>query len=100
MAITVAKRVGSKLQEVVADITLDSSYPTGGYLLQPGDVGLSLSIELLASHPAGGYAFEYDQPTSKLKVYRIGAALSNPLSEVPAATNLSAVKVRVVAFGY
>jgi hypothetical protein len=32
MAITVAKRVGPKLQEVVADITLDASYLTGSYL--------------------------------------------------------------------
>lgn len=82
----------------VVDVTLDSSYPTGGYLLSPADFGFSSEIEVMLTQSASGYDYEFDYNASKLKAYRVNVTGAQ-LGEVPAATNLSAVTVRCIAFG-
>lgn len=100
MAATVKTRVSVPNFKVgVADITLDSSYPTGGYALSPSAFGFSSWIESAMTQAVGGFEFEFDFVNQKLKVYRVnttGAALG----EVPAATDLHTVTVRITAFGY
>jgi hypothetical protein len=83
----------------IANVALDSSYPTGGYTLKPSDFGSSTAIDFVATQSPAGYDFEFDYVAYKLKAYRVnttGAALG----EVPAATNLSAVTVRCIVWGY
>lgn len=82
----------------IIDVKLDNSYPTGGYALAPSDFGLT-AIEMVLTQAVGGYDYEYDYSTKKLKAYRVNTT-GAVLGEVPAATDLSAVTVRVTAFGY
>ena len=99
MALTITKRrdvgVGG-VAFVVADVTGDASYATGGYALQPSDLGLR-DIDWLTARPMGGggrYAeYDYGQPTGKLKLFTgFGAEVAN-------AANESATVVRVIAIG-
>lgn len=85
---------------VVASITFDSAYPTGGEPLTPASLGVS-TIQALIPAPAGGYVFEYDYANKKLKAM-IGDnnnTNDSPLVEEANDTNLSAVTCRVVVFG-
>ena len=88
---------------------LDGAYPTGG---TTGFSALVAAAARAATPPftdsfapadvfgilpldAGGYVLAYNKTTDALKVYQC-AASGNPMTEVPNATNLSAVTVRVV----
>lgn len=109
---------------VVADITLSSSYPTGGEPIEPKSLGLNAIYGLMA-YPSGGYLFEFDHANKKLKAYTpvkaqaahshtentaaaytkdattatAGAVSAAAASEVANATNLSSVICRVFAVG-
>lgn len=93
MALTldIIKRVALPAgRAIVADITFDSSYPTGGEALSASDLGFNLSVEFVLAAPAGGLMFEYDHTNKKLKaLYPTGgsatpAALADPAITVPA----------------
>lgn len=93
IAITIAKVAGadttvSNKRVRVRTITLDNSYPTGGYTINPADVGLSNSIEhvngAVARATAAGatavtVAFNY--ATGKLQVYTTASAEAANLSD-------------------
>jgi hypothetical protein len=109
---------------VVADITLGSSYPTGGEPIEPKSLGLNAIYGLMA-YPSGGYLFEFDHANKKLKAYTpvkaqaahshtentaeeytqnattatAGAVSAAAASEVANATNLNSVICRVFAVG-
>jgi len=85
---------------VIADVTFDSSYATGGEEVKPAQLGLR-NVFLVQAGNSGGYAFEYDYTNTKLKAYYgdNDSASDGPLVEVPNATNLSAVTARIVAYG-
>ncbi len=51
----------------MCDVDFDSSYPTGGESLTPGDVGLS-KIQHIMIEGKSGYIFEYDYSNEKIKV--------------------------------
>jgi 3D (Asp-Asp-Asp) domain-containing protein len=53
---------------VIADITLDSSYPTGGEPVTANQLGLN-SLDFVLPAPAAGYLFEFDHTNSKLKAF-------------------------------
>lgn len=90
---------GARLQRVV-DITFDNSYPTGGYALSVAGAFLRNAIhDVRDGITSGGYVCRYNPTTGKLQLFRIGAALSAALSEVPATTNVSAETVRLVVTG-
>lgn len=97
MALTVAQvgntAVMGNLKAVVADITFDSSYPTGGEDLNPSTLGLSF-VRFLVSDGSEGYNLVYDYANSKLLAYGSTAG-----TEVANATNLSTVSCRVFAVG-
>jgi len=99
VAITRVRKVRTKnlwVHVIYENVTLDNSYPTGGYQITPEQLGLREILHVEAGM-AGGYAFEWDYANSKLKVMRFDydASGDGPAIEVPAGTNLSGVTVRV-----
>jgi hypothetical protein len=112
---------------VIADVTLDDSYPTNGEALTPNQFGLN-TFSFVLPAPAAGYHFEFDHANKKLKAYvpvnavagdgvadgnntliksatgtvevaGTGTALQVPAAEVTDKTDLHAVVVRVLAIG-
>lgn len=86
---------------VVADITFDSSYPTGGEDLIPRDVGLANEIYTVQAEPTSGRLVAYDRTTRKLKAFDFdyNNAADGPAIEVPNATNLATTSVRALIVG-
>ena len=100
MALTIAKVTGADHVEgnkrvKVRTITLDSSYPTGGYSLVPADVGLrrieTVQGSLAPATSGGATAREvsYDFTNQKLQVYTTGSA------EAASTSDQSAFSIRV-----
>lgn len=85
------------LRAVFADVTLDTSYPTGGYSLTPQALGFGNFIGLLIAAPNSGLLFEYLHATNLLKAwYPTGGAsspgsLAAPAVAAPTATLANAV---------
>ena len=101
MAATVAIKtsgVAGNRRTVVADVTCDSSYPTGGYASAAADLGFTGGtvdvMDLAAS--SGGYVAGYDYTNGKIKLFRQTAATS-ALVEVPNTTNVATEVIRVDA---
>lgn len=95
LAISVIKRPSMPAGEaVVADVTFDSSYPTGGEPLTAADLGM-LNIEYLEATQKGvaSRLAEYDYANAKLLLF---TALS---TEAANASNQSTIVVRVLAIG-
>lgn len=133
MAATVAVKQRTKfagLFAVIADITLDSSYPTGGEALTPNQFGLN-TFSFVLPAPAAGYAFEFDHANKKMKAFvpvsvtagdtasgadnailkgggettalevsGTGTAFQLVMAEVANASDMEDVVVRVLAIGY
>lgn len=84
-----------------------SDYATGGYLIQgiggttesTGNVGLDKVLGVIPFGGQGGYVPVWNPATSKLQIYQGGAAVSSPLAEVPANTNLSALTFQLLVIG-
>lgn len=101
MAIAVANRQviesesGFKL--VFAQITLDTSYPTGGSPGVANALGFQNVLGVMVNNK-GGYDVEYVRAADKLKISQ-NAAINSPHSEVANTTNLSAITVDVLAIG-
>ena len=109
MALTVAN-VNSRAADVfgrhkvaAVTVTFDSSYATGGESFAPANVGLSeFDIVLISEDSAAGpgYQVKFNYTTKKLQVFEEEAvAAGGPLLEAANATDLSALKVRVLAIG-
>jgi hypothetical protein len=82
-----------------ADITLDASYPTGGYALSAAPFGLKgiIGMQVLGGNTASGpYEAFYNTQTGNLQVFYSPGGTSPPAGfvEVPNGTNLSAVTFR------
>lgn len=86
--------IGQSEVLVTGSIALDSSYPTGGEAFDaPGDLGYH---DLWITGTAAGYLATWDKTNQKLIAYQQSAATS-ALTQVPNATDLSAVAVRFCA---
>jgi hypothetical protein len=59
------------LRYKVLSVAFDSSYPTGGESLTPGDLGWD-SIALLLASPTGGLSFDYNYSGELLLAYEQG----------------------------
>jgi hypothetical protein len=97
MAATVVSSVVANptgLRMAVGSVTLDSSYPTGGYALTPANFGLPALTFVIATAP--GFVCRWSKSTQKLLLYATAAAATG-ITEVTAATNLSTVVVDVLA---
>jgi hypothetical protein len=100
VSVTVNRRADlGVLRTTLCDIVLDNSYPTGGYSIPTAAVGLDTIEALEVFGGGGGYVYDFNPVTDKLKIYWTGAAVSGVLAEVTAATNLSAVTVRAIVHG-
>lgn len=90
----------------VYTVAWDSSYPTGGESLTPGDCGLVSSISdgeyWIEAWPSKGYVPEYDKANKKMKLYwaNYPGAAAGALVEVTNATDVSAITgMLLVAYG-
>ncbi|BDG59916.1 hypothetical protein [Caldinitratiruptor microaerophilus] len=90
----------AEVPHIAGLLTLDNSYPTGGYPLDFGDDLTEVHVVLFEQR--AGYLFEYDRAAKKVKVLRFDypAAAAGPAVEVAAGTDLSAVaNVGFIAYG-
>lgn len=80
------------IRAVYANITLDSSYPTGGEAV---DIGLD-TIHSAHLEPDDGYIFKYDYTNNKILAYYADYddTADGALIEVAAAVDLSNVVIR------
>jgi hypothetical protein len=88
----------------VVDITLDSSYPAGGYPLTPRDFGFGTNGVIFMVDPGtfsktGGWLVGWDYTNNKLQVFDGSGAANVVCHEVIATTVLTGVVVRAIAFG-
>ena len=109
MAVSIASTVrgstlGTNKRVKVCTITLDNSYPTGGYAITAAAVGLS-SIDYVltdvgARNTAGTFAYpvSWDYTNGKLQAFRQTAA-TNGLAEVANGVDLSTFSARVAFIG-
>lgn len=105
--VSIKKRTGITPtgQAVVADVTLSSSYATGGDTVPIASFGLKTLSALMLSGNAGGYVCEAVHGATeivdpKIKLYDDDAtAADDPFTEEANATNVSTVVIRVIAYG-
>lgn len=86
--------IGDRVQ-LVTDLTLDTSYATGGYSLAPAINGFTTIdfVDAQLTPITGAVLFMFNYATQKLQVF------TNAGAEVAAATNLSTVTGRVQILG-
>jgi len=58
--------------EILGRLSLDNSYPTGGYSIDPLQFGLSQVTNFSVTDNVSGYGFDYNATTQKLLVYQAG----------------------------
>ena len=80
-------------------LNLSSSYATGGDAVTAALFGIG-TLEDLFCESSGGYVFRYNSTNATVQAYWGSASASAVLSEVTAGTNLAAVGVESMAFGY
>ena len=83
---------------VVKRIQFDSSYASGGEALTATTLGLENLHIMVCDAEDSGYVAQYDYSGEKLAVYEAGAD-GAALDEVGNTTDLSALYVRIIAFG-
>lgn len=94
---------------VVAELTGDTSYATGGYGLTAKQLGLNVIENVLPQSPAGGKFWEYDFANKKIKVLELattaetdeGATVyTTALAEAANKSDQSESVTKIVAFGW
>lgn len=95
---------------VVAELTGDTSYATGGYGLTAKQLGLNVIENVLPQSPAGGKFWEYDFTNKKIKILVLattaetaegGATVyTTALAEVADKSDQSKSVTKIVAFGW
>jgi hypothetical protein len=55
------------LRSTIAEVTFDSTYPTGGEEINPQSLGIH-GLDFVLATPSDGYLVEFDHATNKLKV--------------------------------
>lgn len=96
--------------QTMYDVVLDTDYPTTGWPITPGEVGLGTIImgAFVVAHrgAAGvvattGYLFLFDAVSQRLQAFDTGAAASAPFNETTAGDNdLDGRILRVMFFGF
>jgi hypothetical protein len=85
---TLKRYVVGNRKTVIATITGDTSYPTGGSALTPAQLGLRRVDYADTPQAVGGVSFTYDYANNKLLSFTGGTQTTN-------ATNQSAISVRM-----
>jgi hypothetical protein len=88
----------------VVDVTLDASYPAGGYPLAAKDFGFGANGVIFMIDPGtysktGGWSIGWDYTNSKLQVFDASGAANAVNHEVIATTVLTGVVCRILAMG-
>ena len=89
---------GTASKFTIKRIQLDDSYPTGGEAVSAGDLGFTAIHMVICDTESSGYVAQYDYSNEKIEVYEAGADAA-ALDEVANTTDLSAVYIRVLAYG-
>jgi hypothetical protein len=97
--ITTGPEVPGNRKITTALVTFDNSYVTGGEAVAALDFGL-VRLDHLVVDAGAGYLAQWNGSTTapKILLFRQTAA-TGALAEVPATTDMSAISVRVIAFG-
>lgn len=104
MALSIVKKkefvIGDR-KAVLADVTFDNSYPTGGEPLAKKDLFFDVEVDHVDASPAGGFTFHWDDANAKLLAYQGDNtnAAAAPSVQVANATDLHTVTTRVFAIG-
>lgn len=83
-------------------ITLDASYPTGGYAISPALLGFTSRIDGIVASTAGnttGVTVGWNPATGKLQAYVSNGASPALLAEAPNTTALTGQIVQGIAWG-
>tara|TARA_Y100001951_G_C11072459_1_gene146827 strand:+ start:35 stop:358 length:324 start_codon:yes stop_codon:yes gene_type:complete len=83
---------------VIKRIQFDSSYASGGEALTATTLGLESLHIIICESEDSGYVAQYDYSGETLAIYEAGADAA-ALDEVASTTDLSALYVRIIAFG-
>lgn len=89
----------------LVEVTLDSSYPTGGEALTAADLALQQIDAVFTTGGEDGWLVTWDQSALKLIAYGTGTATATAganiaqLGEAPSAADLSAVNVFCLVIG-
>lgn len=86
---------GGKNKVMTMDVTFDSSYPTGGEVISAASFGFKIlfGLAVLGQNTAAAlYTFNYDSQAGTLVALVGGSQVANT-------TDLSALTVRIRAFG-
>lgn len=93
------------LKAVIVDLTFDSSYPTGGEVLDPALVGLTTIVAVqcgwaLHSTPTTAVGIVWNPATGKLiALYSTANAGNVAMAEATSTNDLSASTVRAIIYG-
>ncbi len=94
----VSKEDVGQRQKIVADITFDGSYPTGGEAIAGSDLGFRIGNIENVEGSAAGRVVSFDGTNNLLLVHE-SAGAAGALREVPNTTDLSGLTVRCEAWG-
>ena len=83
---------------VIKRIQFDSSYASGGESLTATQLGFESLHIMICEAEDSGYVAQYDYSNETLALYEAGADAA-ALDEVASTTDVSAVYVRILAFG-
>ena len=101
VSIVTGPEVPGNRKFVTATVTFDSSYATGGEAISLTSLGLN-RLDFLWAVTSDGYVPSWNGSTTapKVKLYWVDTTTDGAaLAEVPSTTDVSAVVVRIFAFG-
>jgi len=79
---------------IIATVTGDSSYTTGGYAVTPTQFGLTTIYAMVAAGMSNGRYAQYDATTGKVVFYERATG-----AETTAATNVTTNVIPVIVYG-
>jgi hypothetical protein len=90
-----------KCKIVLAKVTMDSSYLTGGELVTPANFGLSGIYGMICGNPPlGGFIATYDPVTGSIPLWVSTTATPGVLTQLGSTVSAATAVVPVVVFGY
>lgn len=101
VSIVTGPEVPGNRKFVTATVTFDSSYATGGEAISLTSLGLN-RLDFIWAVTQDGYVPAWDGSTTapKIKLFWVDTTTDGAaLAEVPSTTDVSAVVVRIFAFG-
>lgn len=86
----------------IVDITMDNSYPSGGWALSPASMGFGTNGTILAVVPfndiSGRFPF-WDRTNNKLMIRDASGAANAASPEITTVAQMNSIVLRVLAYG-